>query len=378
MFLGAPASAQVICNPSSEGYLLEWNAAGWSSPGSLSHTVDVIRDGTSQSDFDAEPVSVTVSFSGATNRFTLGGPDVTSDITGGAGLSERSVFIPADFTAMDEVITMTVEFSRPVDLLKFEIFDIDMVSTPGFFGGSGGFRDNIVVTGENTDEGISGLLPDITTPYNNSAQGQTPPSVVYVGAPLVSNRAIANPNGQGVENAGNDEDIGNAIIDFSSRVDKVTVAYSTPSDFFNTNDPQTQAIALHDLDFCVPRTPELEASKTVFIFRQDGVGCDIFPGTPPSDPAAQAAIPGACVEYELEVENIGSGASDETDITDTLDGRFIFAAARISGITPGTGYSFNTPTTMTDCGLSTCKIEVENGVIASGNTGTILVRAVLK
>lgn len=363
--------AQVVCNDASEGYLLDWSNQTYNAA-SLSHSSSVIRDGTTALSPDAEPVGVTITFSGFTSGLEPGMPRADSSVTGGHGAGERSLNWVTNFPATDVVMMVNVSFSKPVHNLNFDILDIDILRPPAG-SSSGGFRDNVVVTGVN---GSVVVLPELTTPYNSSPQGQFAPSTVYVGNPLIPNRAIANEsNGNG--NATSSQNIGNVTATFDEPVDGFSIAYSTPSDYFNSSDPQRQGAALYDLDFCVPRAADLSSSKVVMIHSGQPVGCGDFPGV--ADPGVSAAIPGSCLQYDISIENIGSGISTATEIVDAINPNMIFAGATHTGFdVSDPDFDFDVPSPLSDCGAVTCEVAIRDAILSPGDIGTITIRTILK
>lgn len=369
--VASPGVAQQACNASTEGYYMDWNQQSYAR-GSRSFSTSVRRDGTSSGDPDAEPVGVSLSMSGATNRIVSNYPVNSNFLQGGYGSGANSLSLVVDLNAMNENLRTTVNFDRAVEDLQFEVFDIDYLATTN---GTGGFRDSVIVTGYAADG--STVLPALTTPYNSGSQGQVVPSTVYVGNPIASNRGVGNPsNGNGASN--NDQNLGNMIVRFSDPVVRVTIDYSTRSDYFNSTNPQMQGIALYDLDFCIPRkNPNLTFDKSVKIHSSLPTGCGTIPGT--SEPEARAAVPGTCFQYDIDIANTGDGTSNNTTISDVLSSDMIFAGATVSGFTQtDPNYAFVTPAALTDCGAATCTVRLENGILPAGASGKITVRTILK
>jgi len=90
-------------------------------------------------------------------------------------------------------------------------------------------------------------------------------------------------------------------------------------------------------------------------------------------------VPGSCFQYDITINNVGSGVSNKTTISDVLSEKMLFAGATISGFTQTDAtFAFTKPTAMTDCGLTSCLVRVTNGILASGATGKITVRTILK
>lgn len=375
MALALPAQGQVACNGATEGYLLNWSDHPVTA-GTTAASIDVIRDGELSGTSASEPVQVDFAFSGATYALEAGQPTNSNFLTGGNGTAESSYSWIIDLNQTDDTLVLTIDFERVVYDLDFDLFDIDILWPSDQNGQTtGGFRDNVVVTGYNTTANTT-ILPALSTPYLNGTQGQVAPSTVYIGNPLAANRAIANPsNNNG--NSNPDEDLGNMDVTFSSGVNRVVIEYTTPSDYFNSVNPQRQAIGIYDLDFCVPRGANLTYDKTVALHSETSEDCANIPGTPQDTP--EAAIPGACLEYTITIGNVGSGPSTNTTISDTLNQNMIFAAASHTGFdTSDPAFDFQVPTSNTDCGSSSCLVRMEGATIPSGGAGFITVRTVLK
>lgn len=141
-------------------------------------------------------------------------------------------------------------------------------------------------------------------------------------------------------------------------------------------------------------SPDLAATKSVSVISEliDNVGA------PPSNPASACntatveadakSIPGACIEYVIEVTNSGTTASaSNLNIADILPEDVTFVAASATGdfvddpgVAPGTGPSIAQPATDTDCDgtSSTCEIVLSDTLLAAGGTGQLRIRALVK
>jgi len=367
--LASPALSQSVCS-ASDGYFLDWNSETYTAE-STTFSTTVVRDGSTLGASGSDPINIDVTFSGATGTLFPGFPQNSDFFNGGNGAGSSALAFANDFDAMDQPMFIAIEFSADVTDLTFDMFDIDFLGTNG---GTGGFRDSVTITGTRADG--STALPVLTTPFNASASGQIAPSTVYVGNPIASNRAVGNPS-NGNSNSGNGQNLGNVTIAFSDDIVRLDIRYETQSDFFTTTNPQAQGAALYDLDFCIPATADLTFEKVVSLHSEIGVDCGIIPGTPDTDPTA--AIPGSCLQYDITVQNIGAGTSSATDVVDQLNSSMIFAGASFSGFdTSDTGFSFDTPVALTDCGIITCEVAIRDGILNSGDMGIITVRVILK
>ena len=97
----------------------------------------------------------------------------------------------------------------------------------------------------------------------------------------------------------------NVTVTFDQAIDEITIIYGNAPTAPVV--PDGQAIALHDMTFCAPQT-QLSVTKVSSVI-EDPVNAD----------AADAkAIPGAIVEYVIQVSNTGISATDpgELIITD--------------------------------------------------------------
>lgn len=129
---------------------------------------------------------------------------------------------------------------------------------------------------------------------------------------------------------------------------------------------------------------DLTALKTVGIISEDGAGCSTLPAFPlVAFPTTEHAIPGACVEYRITVQNTGDDASaDASDLTlvDVLPTGVTFVAASQNGFTGGV---FNTPGVGAVCNgtAGQCTVELISAGAATpaglphNTTGTIVIRA---
>lgn len=121
----------------------------------------------------------------------------------------------------------------------------------------------------------------------------------------------------------------------------------------------------------------LETAKSVSIHSQDGSDCSDLSAGAPID--AQAAIPGACVEYRIDTVNTGGSAAEELRIIDTLSPELIFVAASHTGFdTDAPEFFFSTPPANADCGGGACEITMENAALPAGEAGQIVIRTIMK
>lgn len=114
----------------------------------------------------------------------------------------------------------------------------------------------------------------------------------------------------------------------------------------------------------------LEADKDVMVFSEDGSACGDLGAGPPAEPENPAAIPGACIQYTISVQNTGSVAAQNITLVDELPGNLSFQAAGL-GANWGAGTTLATPS----AGCSGCEVSLGNGLIGAGETATITIRA---
>jgi uncharacterized repeat protein (TIGR01451 family) len=113
----------------------------------------------------------------------------------------------------------------------------------------------------------------------------------------------------------------------------------------------------------------LAAEKTVFVFSEDGSGCDDFDATAPEEPALPAAIPGACIEYVITITNSGPVAATNVGLVDELPETVTADATLLSGWT-------TPPTEVLSCSAGVCTLTITDGEIAAdGGEAIIRIRA---
>jgi uncharacterized repeat protein (TIGR01451 family) len=353
------AHAQVACNNGDDGYLLDWQSLNWTGGGTTLNQWTVNRTS------GGDPVTVSFQFSGNTARFQTGYPAVT-DLANGGTVGQRSLLPVADFNNTSQTITLTVNFSTPVYNVAFPLFDVDTIAPSG---GSGGFRDNVVIRGANTSTGATGIIPTTRTPTFTLPTTNLPPSTVELFSS--DGGRVRGINGDSAVT----QSLGTANTVFSEPINRFTWVYGNSG--ITTSNPAQQGVAINDITFCVPRFATVTATKNVIVHRQNAVNCGTFPGSPQG--GLPAAIPGSCVEYTIQATNSGTGVARGVDLSDVLPSSHVYRGAQVSGfITTEPGYSFTTPTAGTDCGGGGCTIALNNGRLNAGATGTIRIRAEVK
>lgn len=123
--------------------------------------------------------------------------------------------------------------------------------------------------------------------------------------------------------------------------------------------------------------PEVEAAKTVRVIDQFGGACATI-GVGPAA-GAQAAIPGACIEYVIEARNGGTGPATELAIEDRMGRHLIFVAAEVLGFDgPASTPDISLPARNTDCATGGCLVQLRDGHLGAGERGRIVIRGLLK
>jgi uncharacterized repeat protein (TIGR01451 family) len=123
------------------------------------------------------------------------------------------------------------------------------------------------------------------------------------------------------------------------------------------------AVVTDDVTITLQGMADLAATKTARIFSEDGTDCADLAASAPTAPANPAAIPGACIEYTISVENTGPVAATAITLTDVLPSQLTYVAAERTNWAASTlGVSGNTVT-------------ISEGTINSGQTATLIIRA---
>ncbi|MEL6859403.1 MAG: hypothetical protein AAFO74_13530 [Pseudomonadota bacterium] len=142
-------------------------------------------------------------------------------------------------------------------------------------------------------------------------------------------------------------------------------------------------------------SPDLLASKTVTVIKEPGIADPFVALTDCATAAAVAnakAVPGACVEYVIEVQNTGATATaSNLVIDDILPPEVTFVSATLAtttatGFTDDTGVAGAGPVltvpadaAASNCnGVDTCVIQLSDAVLAAQMVGQIIIRAEIK
>lgn len=341
--------AFAACSYASDGFNLDWNSTSWT-VGSSSRTVNAKALDTARS---SDPVSF--AFTGNTERYLSGYPVVNATFTGNHGGRAYSLAYAVDFSSNSQSVFLTINFTKAVENLSFEMLDVDALEATN---GSGGFRDGLKITGT----GSTGtVLPALSKSSSSS---------IYLGSPLASNWALGY-----YFNASNSVD-GTLFVNFAQPVTRVVIEY-TNGIYAPSSNPSAQGVALYDLNYCVSRTANVQTSKTQSVYGETAANCGVFPGTP--DAKAEHALPGSCIEYKISANNSGDGAAENISLIDRLNPNLIFVNATQTGFgSSGTGLNFSAPAPYQDCTSGSCTISLSSARLQSAASGQILIRAIVK
>lgn len=139
-----------------------------------------------------------------------------------------------------------------------------------------------------------------------------------------------------------------------------------------STDPNNRGVVIRGR----PAQAVLEAEKNVIVFSEDGSLCADPTASPPPLPTNPAAIPGACVQYQVTVTNTGPVAARAVNLIDPLPADLTLVTAfhdnwDVTAPAPGS-FAFNA-----GCSAGACSVEVQNGIIPAGATATITIRATI-
>ncbi len=142
-------------------------------------------------------------------------------------------------------------------------------------------------------------------------------------------------------------------------------------------------------------SPDLSATKTVTVIKEPGIADPFVALTDCATATAVAdakAVPGACVEYVIEVQNTGATATaTNLVIDDILPPEVTFVSATLETTTttgfaddvgvagPGPILTVPADAAASNCnGVDTCVIQLSDAVLAAQEVGQIVIRAEVK
>lgn len=204
----------VFAATAARAVVLDWNNVSWTS-GNLSKSFDI--------DSSNSGNDVTIAITGNTSYFKNGTPDDTTDLTGGHGSSQQSLFLNMDYSNRSQAVTVTIGFhySAGVDGVYFTLFDVD--SDPSSYVDKISSIIGKDVNGNNVAATI------ITSPNNTLVGSGTSQYVIGNGA------------------VGANSSNGNVYIYFSTTVTQVSFNYGNDSSA--PGNPGNQYIGLYDISY---------------------------------------------------------------------------------------------------------------------------------
>ena len=263
--------------------VFDWDSTTWAA-GSTNNTYAIANFGDVEFDIVNEGIWE--------NDPTFGGqqPAIANNNTGGILIVEDSLHQFIDFRDRFEAATTTITLPNGVAGAQFTVFDIDFAAND--------FADKLTVTGSYNGATV---LPTLTNGVVN----------YVVGNVAVGDGASANTSSDG-----------NVVVTFDQAIDTIIVNYGNGS--AAPVNPDGQAIAIHDFNLCAPAT-ELSVTKTSTVFSD--------PVNNTTDPKA---IPGALIEYNIGVSNIGISDADDDSVfvVDTVPSDTKLCVTDIGGAGP--------------------------------------------
>ncbi|MEP2737286.1 MAG: DUF11 domain-containing protein [Erythrobacter sp.] len=241
--------------------VFDWDATTWAA-GSTNNTYAIASFG---------DVNFSIVNQGTwVNDPAFGGlsPAISQENSGGLAVAEDTLHQYIDFNDRFEVATTTITLPNGVAGTQFTVFDIDFAAND--------FADKLTVTGSYNGATV---IPTLTNGVANYVVGNT----------AIGDSTSAN-------NSGN----GNVEVTFDQPIDTIIISYGNGS--AAPVNPDGQAIAIHDFEICAPAT-ELSVAKTSTVFSD-----------PVNNTTNPKAIPGALIEYNIGVSNIGISDADEDSV----------------------------------------------------------------
>lgn len=256
---------------------IDWADAGVPSQGSFPEgTVTTGSDGTTAT---ITTSSVSVGGGSFVPEFA---PTFLSFFSGTLSTSPTPLFMSFNNSSFDDrdKITVTIELSRPVTELEFQLGDID----------AGGFTDAIEVFHDS----------DLTGGFSNAA---TNTAFWTTGASVTrTNDAIVN-GWRGTGGSGNGSTAGTLFLDFgSTAVQRIQLVYFSYS---GTGDPVGQFLVISDFEYFAP-SADLSLAKTV---------SDTNPTF------------GQAISYTLSLSNAGPQTATNVEVRDDLPVGFNITSA---------------------------------------------------
>lgn len=262
---GIAPSLTSVC-PITNQILFDWNGKAWSG-GSTNNSYNLTGIG-----------SINFAITKTGGSYDDGSPAVNNNNYANLSNSEQSLYENLQFSDKNQTATTVLTLPTAVPGLQFTVFDIDFNNND--------FADKLTVVGSFNGTTV---LPTLTNGVAN-----------YV----IGNVAIGDSGSN--SNSAN----GNVVVTFTSLVDKVEIIYGNHTTA--PDDPDGQAISIHDINFCRPAT-------TLSVTKVSSIISDPVNGT--TNPKR---IPDAIVQYCILISNSGSASADAVAATDNLSGPFTY------------------------------------------------------
>jgi uncharacterized repeat protein (TIGR01451 family) len=135
--------------------------------------------------------------------------------------------------------------------------------------------------------------------------------------------------------------------------------------------------------------PTLAAAKTVVVFNTDPGSDAACAALIAASPGNQYSVPGACVQYIININNTGSGVATNLNVADRLPAevRFLKAELATSSTTgfaddtgvAGTGPVLTQPLAPENCnGTTNCLVNLTDAILSGGENGQIRIWALVR
>ena len=251
---GTPGTPPTLsCSAGSD--IHDWDTNAWAA-------------GTLAQNYSGGSANLNFSVTGDTGFFQSSTPVTNTSTTGGLTPAQNGLYMLMNYGTSADAVDVALDIGSPgtgVAGLQFSIFDVDLFA--------GQFTDQISIVGFLNGASVS---PILTNGVANSVAGFT-----------ATGTALA-------DNATAD---GTVVVTFTQSVDRVVITYgSGPS---APAAPGNQAIAVHDIAYCMP-SAQLSSAKTAAVYDPGAAG--LF------------AIPGNDVIYTITTTNTGGGTVDANSI----------------------------------------------------------------
>lgn len=135
--------------------------------------------------------------------------------------------------------------------------------------------------------------------------------------------------------------------------------------------------------------PTLAATKTVVVFDTDPASEAACTGLSAPVAGNQYSVPGACVQYVIDVSNSGTGSATNLDIQDQLPAEVRFLQASLTTNTgigfaddtgiAGAGPTLTAPGSAVDCdGSSNCLVQLTDAILGASQDGQVRIWALVR